>query len=283
MEALTGLNAIFYTPPIINSPRQIEDDIQRLRDRLKRLAFEPLRQEEDQQLRRINQRDKENAAEAFVTHDWLSSPMPKCKPTYAEVAEVYRTKEKELGEPTKLILVDEADRLKITSLEQLRAIFDQGNLGLVLIGMPGLEKRLARYAQFYSRIGFVHEFRPLSSAEMRQLLAQGWKPAGVTFPTISTLAAGTHRYSVGTETARFRATSRGGIPPASNCLADSIFPVVILRGRPPIRPSFLAAPSPARVRSTISSRSICARLAMTWKKNRPAGVLVSIPSVRLLK
>ena len=94
------------------------------------------------------------------------------------------------------------------------------------------------------------------------------------------LAAGNHRYSVGTETARFRATSRGGIPPASNCLADSIFPVVILRGRPPIRPSFLAAPSPARVRSTISSRSICARLAMTWKKNRPAGVLVSIPSVR---
>jgi type II secretory pathway predicted ATPase ExeA len=64
--------------------------------------------------------------------------------------------------------------------------FDEGNLGLVLIGMPGLDKRLARYAQFYSRIGFVHEFRPLSSGEVRQLLAQGWKPAGVTFPAIST-------------------------------------------------------------------------------------------------
>jgi DNA transposition AAA+ family ATPase len=189
IDALTGLNTILYTPPIINTPRQIDIDIERLRDRLKRLAFEPLRREEDQQLRRINQRDEEAEAEAFVTHDWLSSPMPKCKPTYAEVAEFYRTKEKELGEPTKLILIDEADRLKMTSLEQLRSIFDQGNLGLVLIGMPGLEKRLARYAQFYSRIGFVHEFRPLSNGEVRKLLAQGWKPVGVTCPAISTLDA----------------------------------------------------------------------------------------------
>jgi hypothetical protein len=33
------------------------------------------------------------------------------------------------------------------------------------------------------------------------------------------------------------------------------------------------------VRSMINSRSIWARLAMTWKKKRPAGVFVSIPFV----
>jgi hypothetical protein len=41
---------------------------------------------------------------------------------------------------------------------------------------------MARYPQFYSRIGFVHEFRPLGASEMRQLLEQHWTPPGVHLP-----------------------------------------------------------------------------------------------------
>ncbi len=82
---------------------------------------------------------------------------------------------------TELVIIDEADRLKTTALEQLRDFFDRTDLGLILIGMPGFDRQLARYPQLYSRIGFAHQYRPLDSTDLPAVLGHYWQQLGHTY------------------------------------------------------------------------------------------------------
>jgi len=78
-----------------------------------------------------------------------------------------------------LIIIDEAERLSTSAVEHLRDVFDRTNIGLMLIGMPGIEKRLARYPQLYSRVGFAHHYRPLQGDELTFVLTRHWRKLGL--------------------------------------------------------------------------------------------------------
>ena len=78
-----------------------------------------------------------------------------------------------------LLIVDEADRLSNTGLEYLRDLFDRKGIGLILIGMPGIEKRMGRYAQLFSRVGFAHQYRPLQDEELTFVLTLRWRDLGL--------------------------------------------------------------------------------------------------------
>jgi DNA transposition AAA+ family ATPase len=134
---LAHCHTVCYTPPVANTPRGIEHAVREPRYTLTDVVEEALRH--------LHESEEHEDVEGWEPSD-----------------------------RTELLIVDEADRLKMVGLEQLRDLYDRGTVGLILIGMPGLEKRLARYPQLYSRIGFAHPFRPLSQEEMKFILTHYW-------------------------------------------------------------------------------------------------------------
>ena len=79
-----------------------------------------------------------------------------------------------------MLILDETERLSMAALEFVRDIFDRTGIGLILIGMPGMEKRLSRYPQLYSRVGFAHHYRPLHGDELTFVLTRHWRQLGLT-------------------------------------------------------------------------------------------------------
>jgi len=178
---------VLYTPSVVNSPGQIDREIGRCRGSFSTALLNRLGKEEKPKLAAMehNMEVKRRAAyrNGVSVDDGCAAEFRHERDTYFAEYKQYQSRRREIRDTPILLVIDEADRLRMASLEQVRAIFDQGGMGLVLIGMPGLEKRLARYAQLYSRVGFVHEFCALAEPEARGLLLGGWQPPGVNLPS----------------------------------------------------------------------------------------------------
>ena len=168
------MNTVFYTTGVINTPSRIDIEVRRSREKLLDRATRAIRTEAREALDKLQLRDEDWRRKHRQDPDYRPAQLPPFAPTYFHTFEAYEAKKMAIPDPTSLIIVDEADRLTMPSIEQLRSIFDESHLGLVLIGMPGLEKRAARYPHFLSRIGFVHEFRALASDEVQHLLEENW-------------------------------------------------------------------------------------------------------------
>lgn len=139
---MSRFNTIIYTPEIINSAKTVKEDILNI-------------------VRIFN-----HLKERSIYGDVIPGDDKVRYKSYVE-----------------LLIIDEAERLQARSLEQIREIYDSHysiydglqRMGVIFIGMPGIEKRLIRFPQLYSRIGFAHVFRPLQHEEIESIIQTNCK------------------------------------------------------------------------------------------------------------
>jgi hypothetical protein len=172
----------YYSSPVVASPNQIAHDISMTRSLLRSVAVRSVQRVEEARTKRLERRLTNIMNLSRKRKGFYGPEVQKAQRAVNQQRYQIGVASSKVTDPTTLLVIDEADRLKVVGIEQVRSIFDEGGLGLILIGMPGLEKRLARYPQLYSRVGFVHEFRPLAASEVRALLERGWAPSGVRLP-----------------------------------------------------------------------------------------------------
>lgn len=142
--ALASARTIFYTPTVGGTLRELREDLKLLTSRADICIDEHIR------ARRSRSGSRPD-------------PLRSTQPGHVE-----------------LLVIDEAERLSSTALEYVRDQFDRTGIGVVLIGTPGIEKRMARYPQLYSRVGFAHHYRPLQGDELSFVLTRHWRQLGLT-------------------------------------------------------------------------------------------------------
>ncbi len=149
-------------------------EVRNAHETLRSISAEPIRTEARQVLDGMRLRDDQWRKERAEDRTYFGPKFPPFQPTYFEIVQEYETRKSAVTDPTTLVLIDEADRLGMDSLEQVRSIFDQSDMRLVLIGMPGL-----RSAWHVCHSSTLESGSSTSSGRFRQeRFRTCWKPAG---------------------------------------------------------------------------------------------------------
>jgi len=164
---------VLYTAPVTIHAKTLYREIDSLRERIKISSPEMVKLNQEQEgllsqamVKRETERKKFEKSQIGKVASCSEYETP---PTVYDIQTQSTALRRNIKDPTRLIIIDETERLSAACLDQIRYIYDLGGVGIVLIGMPGLEKRLARYAQLSSRVGFVHKFNPLSADQVRSV------------------------------------------------------------------------------------------------------------------
>ena len=74
--------------------------------------------------------------------------------------------------PQTVVIIDEADRLAVSRLEDLRDLVDSTTCSVVLIGEDGFHARLRARRRIYSRVAQLVEFMPTSAEDVQLYLLE---------------------------------------------------------------------------------------------------------------
>ena len=115
----------------------------------------------------------------FFTNKYLLEIMMRSvgrEPYGLNMAQMFEALSNYFVHNNKLFIFDEAERLKVSQLEALRDFYDQGNIGLCLVGLNELRNLLKRgrtlrenLVQLYSRVAFQEVVDFLEPADIKLL------------------------------------------------------------------------------------------------------------------
>lgn len=109
---------------------------------------------------------------------------------------MYETVSELLIKKPMLVVIDEAERLKVSQLELLRDLYDQGHMGLALVGLKSLTVLLQKgrslkedLTQLYSRVGYHQILDVLKPNDVKMIFASKFGRHDVSERVMAALAS----------------------------------------------------------------------------------------------